>query len=142
MTAYERVMARCVRVGRCLIYRTANNGNGYARTSDRGVKKYVHRIVYEHYHGPIQPGLDIDHVKSRGCTSRACCEIRHLEAVTPTENKLRGSGFSAVNARKTHCSKGHPLVPKNLRTYEFRQFRQRSCRVCFNANRRAKRAAA
>ena len=50
----------------------------------------LHRVVYEHRVGPIPKGLDLDHVKARGCRSRACVNPAHLEPVTTRVNVLRG----------------------------------------------------
>ena len=37
-----------------------------------------------------------------------------MEVVTSKENVLRGEGFTAVNARKTHCNRDHKLAGDNL----------------------------
>jgi hypothetical protein len=74
--------------------------NGYAQTH----QGLAHRVVYETLHGPIPPGMQIDHL----CRNRECTNPNHLEVVTPRENQLRGNGVGGRNARKTHCPKGHP----------------------------------
>lgn len=51
----------------------------------------------------------IDHL----CGVRRCVNPEHLEAVTHRENLLRGTGFAAVNAAKTHCPHGHEYTPEN-----------------------------
>lgn len=93
----------------------------------------AHRVVYEALVGPIPPGLELDHVKARGCASRACCNPDHLEPVTGTQNKLRGDSFSGVNARKTHCPAGHPLAEGNLVPH----FLKKGGRVCLTCRRAA-----
>ena len=44
-----------------------------------------YREVYEYFVGPIPPGYVIDHL----CCNRKCVYFRHLEAVTPGENRKR-----------------------------------------------------
>ena len=51
----------------------------------------------------------------------------HLEAVTCRENILRGLGPGASNARKTHCSAGHPFTEEN--SYRWRN--KKHCRICY-----------
>ena len=75
-----------------------------------GEKKFAHRIGYEQLVGPIPKGLELDHL----CRVRHCVNPDHLEPVTHKENTLRGSCPAAVNARKTHCKRGHPLTDDNI----------------------------
>lgn len=132
MSAYDRVLARCVRVGECLVFQGATSTDGYGQISVNNRIVYVHRVVYEHHHGPVPNGMQIDHVKSRGCTSRRCCEIGHLEAVSPRENTMRSDAVTAVNARKTHCPQGHELSGDNLVKSNLRYNGARVCRTCRN----------
>jgi hypothetical protein len=96
--------------------------DGYGRFSGEG----IHRIVYKLLVGPIPPGLQIDHVKAWGCTSRACLSPWHLEAVTPRENTMRSDSITALNAAKTRCIHGHLFTRAN--TYWWRG--SRHCRAC------------
>lgn len=95
--------------------------NGYGRVSSGSKPTTVHRLVYRLLVGPIENQLD--HL----CRVRHCCNPAHLEDVTNKENVLRGDGPTAVNARKTHCKRGHELTPEN--TY-LRPNGYRNCRVC------------
>lgn len=101
---------------------------GYAELGVGG-RSYIrlHRFAYERFKGPIPSGLEIDHL----CRNRRCANPDHLEAVTPRENVLRGTGPIPENAAKTHCWRGHPFTEEN--TYTQRsgdRVRGRGCREC------------
>ena len=87
------------------------DGYGYFHLHHHQVK--AHRWVYEHMMGPIPAGLELDHL----CRNRSCVNPAHLEPVTHRVNVLRGLCPPAVNARKTHCVKGHEYTPENTYTY-------------------------
>ena len=70
----------------------------------------AHRWSLEHYIGEIPDGFQVDHL----CRNHACVNPKHLEAVTPAENKLRGVSPPALNAKKTHCPRGHEYAGANL----------------------------
>lgn len=133
---WERIKARCVLDGSCLVWQGGRSKAGYGTFSLNGVKRTVHSVAYEYFFGPVPQGMEIDHVKARGCHSRACCNVAHMEAVPQRENSLRGNGATAVNAKKTHCPRGHLLAGNNLVASKFRKHGHRECRLCFNERRR------
>lgn len=106
--------------------------NGYGELQRGGKHLFAHRFYYEQSKGPIPLGKQIDHL----CRKRDCVNPDHLEAVTQRENLLRGDGFSAECARKTHCPKGHLLSADNLVTWA-RNNKGRACRTCKNEWQRA-----
>ena len=67
MTDSERIHSRCRQIGDCLVWQGATNGKGHGITRIGGRKVYVHRACYAEVNGPIPSGLQIDHVKARGC---------------------------------------------------------------------------
>jgi hypothetical protein len=96
----------------------ATHGYGYAGHVG------AHRVFYEKAIGPIPEGLVIDHL----CRNRGCVNPDHLEPVTVGENNRRGFGASGINARKTHCVRGHDLTdPGNIYTPPGGG---RECRAC------------
>ncbi len=84
--------------------------------------QYAHRIAYTIIRGPIPEGLQIDHL----CRVRHCVNPKHLEPVTAYENWRRGNGPAAINARRTHCKRGHPFTAENTRMKQS----SRVCRQC------------
>ena len=107
------------RADACWTWLGPKDRKGYGRCRNQA----VHRIAYELLVGPIPAGLHIDHL----CRNPACCNPTHLEPVTLVENARRGNGYSALNARKTHCKYGHPYDEAN--TYR-RGGGGRRCRKC------------
>ena len=96
---------------------------GYGRISVNDRDRYVHRVAWELANGPVPEGFELDHL----CRNRACLNLDHLEIVTRRENVRRGVGLAAINARKTHCKRGHEFTPEN--TYiDNRNIRY--CRTC------------
>lgn len=104
--------------------------HGYGHVWFRDLGQYAHRVVWTLLRGPIPDGLHIDHL----CENRACVNPEHLEPVQPWVNLYRGNAPAALNLRKTHCLRGHPLAGDNLRI-DYRG--NRRCRICQNAHQRA-----
>lgn len=72
-----------------------------------GIRQTVfpaHRFSYLVYKGEIPDKLVLDHL----CRNKGCVNPDHLEAVTDRVNVVeRGFGPTAINAKKTHCIRGH-----------------------------------
>lgn len=126
----DRFYGRLIRQSNgCLIWTGALTADGYGCVRVDGRAQYTHRVAYELNVGPIPDGHQIDHL----CRRRACAEPTHLEAVTQRENVLRGEGPTAINARRTHCIRNHPLAGDNLQ----RTGAARRCRQCARDRRAA-----
>lgn len=105
---WEFLRARSIWDGECLRWQGSKNHKGYGSVSVNGRQARVHRYAYELKVGPIPEGLEIDHVRARGCRFRDCLNPAHLEAVTHHENILRSP---ATNP--SHCPHGHEYTEEN-----------------------------
>ena len=127
----ERFWAKVEKTEFCWLWRGWVMPNGYGRVKRDGRNYPVHRFAYEQVYGAIPEGLQLDHL----CRTRHCVRFDHLEAVSQTTNILRGTGFSARNARKTHCAKGHPFDLLNTQSVAL----GRRCGLCHRDQERARR---
>lgn len=119
----------------CWIWSGSLNHKGYGSFMGEGGRGgrvvLAHRWSHETFIGPIPEGFQVDHL----CRVRACVNPAHLESVTPRTNTLRSDSVSAINARKTHCKKGHEFTEDNL----FPSTRvERVCLTCYLARDRSR----
>lgn len=113
----------------CWLWTGKIERNGYGRFWLNGSQTSAHRFAYETWNGPIPKGMQIDHVKSRGCTNRHCVNPDHLEVVTSRENMQRGGAW-LVNGQKTHCPRGHEYTPENTYLQHRGNTTMRQCKAC------------
>lgn len=113
----------------CFRWKGGHQKPGYGLIKVGYKWELVHRVAHEIWIGPIPEGLEIDHVKARGCEFRDCYEPAHLEAVTHQENILRA-------VRKTHCPAGHPYSGDNLYIRPRGHYKCRACNRIKEAQRK------
>jgi hypothetical protein len=94
----------------CFLWQGYRTPDGYGILRFNGRMVGAHRAAWMMMRGQIPEGLTIDHL----CRVPACVNPDHMEVVSNRTNILRGNATSAINARKTHCLKGHPLAHPNL----------------------------
>jgi hypothetical protein len=89
--AVERFWDKVNKTEECWLWTKPDKvtGYGYFRADNKTVT--AHRFSYELLVGPIPEGLVLDHVRSRGCISKACVNPAHLEPVTQQENLRRSN---------------------------------------------------
>jgi hypothetical protein len=85
----------------CWVWSAAKFENGYGAFW-LGRQWRAHRISFLEAGGVIGAGEVIDHL----CRNKACVRPAHLRSVSPRQNSM-DAGVSAINARKTHCPRGH-----------------------------------
>lgn len=118
--------------GRCHIWTRATDRDGYGKFGADGRTHRAHRWTFEQAHGPLAPGVEVDHI----CRNRSCVRLDHLRAATRAENVANSSAGHNMRA-KTHCPAGHPYSPDNtlIGRDGFRR-----CRTCRRARERARTA--
>lgn len=108
----------------CWIWPHTVNKGGYGMLWYAGLPRTAHRSAFEALRSPIPSNLELDHFR---CSQRRCFNPWHLRPVTARENILRSEiSLAGINARKTHCPEGHPLVEGNL----VRSDPRRRCLTC------------
>jgi hypothetical protein len=134
-TAEERFWSRVKkRHGRnpCWNWTGTKDRHGYGQLSVNGRKVLAHRFAYELLVGPIPAGMELDHVRARGCRFVDCVNPAHLEPVTHRINVLRGRGPTALHAQKVTCPRcGERLTVKPWKPSV------RYCRPCHLASQKS-----
>jgi hypothetical protein len=75
-------------------------GYGYISGTKGHPTRRAHNIAWERVHGPVPPGLILDHVWDRGCRWKDCVNVEHLEPVTFSENSRRAGKNKAFRRRQ------------------------------------------
>ncbi len=119
----------------CWLWTGAAGRYGYIGFN--GKTMAAHRFVYRAW-PTTDPIPDDTPQLDHRCRNGLCVNPAHLDPVTNRENSLRGVGFSAVNARKTHCPRGHRYTPENTMIQVRRTAIARHCRACRAEKRRVK----
>lgn len=94
----ERIAARAVRVGSCLIW--LGQARRYVRTSIAGRHSYVHRFVLE---GKLGRALQPGEVACHTCDNHKCVNAEHLWVGTMKDNQ----GDMARKGRSAHGMRQH-----------------------------------
>ena len=110
-SSFERFLSKIDSSGECWVWTAYTRRDGYGRIKI-GRKMFLsHRKSFLWSRGYLTEGLQIDHL----CRNHSCVNPDHLEEVTQRENILRGEGKCAMQARQTHCVRGHELTEENTR---------------------------
>lgn len=108
------------------------NGEGYGVLVHHEMGNVLaHRLALHIVGRPVPEELTVDHL----CRNPSCVNPDHLEPAFGTSNTMRGNGYYAKNARKTHCNHGHEYSADNTIMRHVRRSSgfegwTRVCRTC------------
>lgn len=122
-TLQERFFRFAVPSLGCWKWRGEVNHAGYARMAVRYHRVNASRVAFLLSRGDW-PTQQIDHL----CRNEWCVNPNHLEDVPPRLNVRRSNNPASVNARKTHCARGHEYAGDNLRLRS--NGKGRECMTC------------
>lgn len=132
----ERFWSNVDAGGVCWEWTGSLTPKGYGTFMAKGRKAYrAHRYAWIILVGEIPQAMTIDHI----CKNKRCVNPDHFELVTAEENTRRGGSASALNARKTHCKRGHEFTPENTYVQYNKGKAGRRCRECHLALLRSRR---
>lgn len=93
---------------------TKRSGGGYIQVN-RGGKPIgmAHRMIWEHFNGPIPVGLQINHINGVKTDNR----LQNLELVTPSENTKHAykTGLASAKGAKNGRAKLTGLMVQEIR---------------------------
>jgi len=110
------------------------SGN-YGMVSYGGKQCLAHRLLYRIF---VQDITTADGVLDHLCRFASCVNPSHLELTTQKTNVHRGNGAPGINARKTHCIRGHAFTPENTMVADPKNPHYRRCRQCTTDQKAAK----
>jgi hypothetical protein len=122
--AQEKILRVCRIQKGCWIWTGKLTTKGYASFSLKTPfgRFLRHRGSYVAFGNPLKADEVLDHE----CRNRACMNPAHFRPMTALKNVMIGNGPAAINARKTHCKRGHPFIDGNI----YLRGGRRYCRTC------------
>lgn len=93
----------------CLIWTGALTEKGYGVIYYEGRTQRAHRVAWQLEHGPIAPGIVIDHAS---CYEHACVDVSHLREATKAQNQANRAGAKSATGHRNvyHHSGGYLVV--------------------------------
>ena len=92
----ERLYAKCVREGDCLLFTGSRNAKGYGMIKVAGRCQYAHRVAWVLAHKCLPPTVTIDHI----CRNANCCNVMHMRLLSLVDNVLEQHRARAEDAAR------------------------------------------
>jgi len=112
-------------LGACWLWTAGKFSNGYGAFSCDGRQMRAHRFAFFLSGRTFRAKEVTDHL----CRQRSCVRASHLEAVTQSQNIIRGMR-PTLTLMRTHCPQGHPYDAENT---AYSKEGWRMCRNCRSA---------
>lgn len=120
----------------CWEWQAFCNSAGYGMFWFVDCMRLAHRVFVRLLGETISIPGSVNEPRDHLCRNPRCVNNAHTEDVTPQINALRGISFTAQNAAKTECLRGHPLSEENI---DYSKSGSRICRTCDKARKRESR---
>lgn len=101
----------------CLIWTRSKNEKGYGIVYYEGRTQRAHRVAWQLEHGPIAPGVLIDHAE---CYEHACVDVTHLRKASRAQNQANRAGNTSATGYRNvyrHASGYIVVVEKSKIRY-------------------------
>jgi hypothetical protein len=136
--AAEAFLSRIIYTPRCWLWGgKINFRTGYGMFVFRGVILSAHHASLLLFRG-VRPARGHQEHTDHLCDITFCVRPDHLVITSARSNILRSrTALAAINARKTHCLRGHPLSGENLVSC---YLPRRVCKTCFRVHDREAKA--
>jgi len=82
LSLQDKLLAKTVQVGECLIWTGQIDRNGYGRIRIDGKHRRAHIVHFELRNGPVPDGMVLMH----SCDNRGCIHLGHLSPGTQLQN--------------------------------------------------------
>jgi HNH endonuclease len=123
----NRFLSKVSKTDTCWLWEGSLNNRGYGQMRILTRSYLAHRVSYKIFKTDIPAGKVIDHL----CSTTACVNPEHLEAVTFRENVLRGKASNKrPDSLKKFCIRGHEFTHQNTYTYSRQGRIDRGCKQC------------
>lgn len=97
----QRIKSRCDECGDCWIWPGHVDANGIPKINVDGTPRSVRRVLYEHFHGPVRPKMEVKaKCGLKRCVSPNCSDVFTRSASMKLAARDRVTSAAHINAAR------------------------------------------